>query len=128
MRHPGPRRNSSGVSPVPEAQLVIDPGARTVNVAISYYARTQLAESPIFVALKSTGRASMAPIRESFGTWERWRLSLIGEVFNLYNNANLVGYSGDLSNAAFGQPTNRASQVFGSGGPRAFQLAMRLTF
>ena len=59
---------------------------------------------------------------------ERWRLSLIGEVFNLYNKANLSGYSGDLTSAAFGQPTARYTQVFGSGGPRAFQLALRLMF
>jgi hypothetical protein len=59
---------------------------------------------------------------------ERWRWSLIGEVFNLYNKANLTGYSGDLTSAAFGQRTSRATQVFGSGGPRAFQLAMRVSF
>jgi hypothetical protein len=59
---------------------------------------------------------------------ERWRLSVIGEVFNLYNKANLTGYSGDLMSAGFGQPTSRATQVFGSGGPRAFQLAMRVSF
>lgn len=38
------------------------------------------------------------------------------------------GYSGDLASAGFGQPTSRATQVFGSGGPRAFQLAMRVSF
>jgi hypothetical protein len=59
---------------------------------------------------------------------EHWRLSFIGEVFNVCNVANLSGYSGDLTNAAFGQPTSRATQVFGSGGPRAFQLAMRASF
>ena len=59
---------------------------------------------------------------------ERWRLQLIGEVFNVYNKANLSNYSGDLTSAAFGQPTTRATQVFGSGGPRAFQLAMRVGF
>ncbi len=59
---------------------------------------------------------------------ERWRLSLIGEVFNLYNAANLSGYSSDLTSAAFGQPTARFTQSFGSGGPRAFQLAMRVSF
>jgi hypothetical protein len=58
----------------------------------------------------------------------RWRVSLIGEVFNVYNKANLTGYSGDLTSAAFGQPTSRATQVFGSGGPRAFQLATRVSF
>jgi hypothetical protein len=59
---------------------------------------------------------------------ERWRVSVIGEVFNLYNKANLNGYSGDLMSAGFGQPTSRAPQVFGSGGPRAFQLAVRVGF
>ncbi len=67
-------------------------------------------------------------LSRSFVFHERWRLSLIGEVFNLYNKANLTGYSGDLTSAAFGQPTSRATQVFGSGGPRAFQVAMRVSF
>jgi hypothetical protein len=62
----------------------------------------------------------------SFG--ERWRLTLIGEVFNLFNISNLSGRSGDLTSPGFGQPTGRVTQVFGSGGPRAFQLAMRVGF
>jgi hypothetical protein len=67
-------------------------------------------------------------LSRSFVFLERWRVSLIGEVFNLYNKANLTGYSGDLASPGFGQPTSRATQVFGSGGPRAFQLALRLSF
>jgi hypothetical protein len=67
-------------------------------------------------------------LSRSFVYREHWRISLIGEVFNLYNTANLTGFSGDLTSATFGQPTGRATQVFGSGGPRAFQLAMRLAF
>lgn len=59
---------------------------------------------------------------------ERWRVALIGEVFNLYNAANLSGYSGNLTNAAFGQPNARFTQVFGSGGPRAFQFGARVSF
>jgi hypothetical protein len=59
---------------------------------------------------------------------ERWRLALMGEVFNLYNAANLSGHSGNLTNAAFGQPTSRVTQVFGSGGPLAFQLGARVSF
>jgi hypothetical protein len=59
---------------------------------------------------------------------ERWRLALMGEVFNLYNAANLSGYSGNLTSAGFGQPTSRVTQVFGSGGPRAFQLGARISF
>jgi hypothetical protein len=59
---------------------------------------------------------------------KRYRLILIGEVFNLYNAANLSGYSGNLTSVAFGQPTSRATQVFGSGGPRAVQLGARVSF
>jgi hypothetical protein len=59
---------------------------------------------------------------------ERWQTTLIGEVFNLYNAANLSGHSGDLTSAAFGQPTSRVTQVFGSGGPRAFQFGVRVSF
>jgi hypothetical protein len=68
-------------------------------------------------------------LSRSFVFRDRWRASLIGEVFNLYNQSNLTGYSGDLTNrSTFGQPTGRATQVFGSGGARAFQLAVRLSF
>jgi hypothetical protein len=56
-------------------------------------------------------------------------LELIGEVFNLFNTANLTGFNGDLANpSTFGQPTGRSSPVFGSGGPRAAQLAARVSF
>jgi hypothetical protein len=57
------------------------------------------------------------------------KVAVFVEGFNVFNIANLGGYSYNLSNTAtFGQPTNRASQVFGSGGPRAFQLGGRFTF
>jgi hypothetical protein len=47
----------------------------------------------------------------------------------LFNIANLSGYSGNLRETAlFGQPTERVDQVFGSGGPRAFQLGARFEF
>ncbi|HKQ74100.1 MAG TPA: carboxypeptidase regulatory-like domain-containing protein [Blastocatellia bacterium] len=59
---------------------------------------------------------------------EELRLMLIGEVFNIFNIANLGGYSEDLQSANFGIPTTRTNQVFGSGGPRAFQFAARLSF
>ena len=67
-------------------------------------------------------------LTKTFKYRERWKLSLIGEVFNAYNKANLTGYSGDLTRLAFGQPTSRFTQVFGSGGPRAFQVALRAAF
>jgi hypothetical protein len=57
------------------------------------------------------------------------KLAVFFEVFNVFNVANLGGYSYNLSNTAtFGLPTNRATQVFGSGGPRASQIGGRFTF
>jgi hypothetical protein len=63
-------------------------------------------------------------------TWrEHYKLAVFTEMFNVFNVANLGGYSFNLSNTtSFGQPTNRASQVFGSGGPRALQLGSRVSF
>jgi hypothetical protein len=67
-------------------------------------------------------------LSRDFAFRERWRMTLIGEVFNLFNIANLSGRSGDLLGAGFGQATSRVTQVFGSGGPRAFQIAARVSF
>ena len=59
---------------------------------------------------------------------ERISISLMGEVFNLFNFANLTGYSNILNAVNYGQPSARAGQVFGSGGPRAFQVAAKVEF
>jgi len=67
-------------------------------------------------------------LSRDFAIADRWRLSLIGEAFNAFNIANLSGRSGDLLGPGFGQPTSRITQVFGSGGPRSFQLAARVSF
>ncbi|MBS1808691.1 MAG: carboxypeptidase regulatory-like domain-containing protein [Acidobacteria bacterium] len=82
---------------------------------------------------------------------EKIKLNLIAEGFNVLNIANLGGFSGSLASAAyirpvanssgvittagrpnpnnlFGQATSRVSPIFGTGGPRAFQFAARLSF
>lgn len=60
---------------------------------------------------------------------ERYKLNVFAEAFNVFNIANLGGISNTLNNpAAFGVPTSRSGQVFGSGGPRAFQLGGRFSF
>ena len=60
---------------------------------------------------------------------ERYKLNIFAEGFNIFNIANLGGISSTLNNpASFGVPTSRAGQVFGSGGPRAFQLGTRVSF
>ena len=80
---------------------------------------------------------------------ERARLEPVVEVFNLFNVTNVLGVSnvnysgfsnvlvrdsndpsspGFLRSTSFGRPVTTAGGVFGSGGPRAFQFAARVTF
>ncbi|HEV3468625.1 MAG TPA: TonB-dependent receptor [Pyrinomonadaceae bacterium] len=84
-----------------------------------------------------------------FALGERVRVEPIAEVFNLFNVTNVLGVSnvnysgfsnvlvrdsndpsspGFLRSSSFGTPVTTAGGVFGSGGPRAFQFAARLTF
>jgi hypothetical protein len=76
-------------------------------------------------------------LSKKFTYKERYTLSLFGEVFNAFNIANLKGYTFNLDTVSanpaaqtysFGQPTQRALQTFGSGGPRAFQFGGRFSF
>jgi hypothetical protein len=68
-------------------------------------------------------------LTKKFTFADRYTFSIFGEMFNVFNIANLSGYNFSLNNTAtFGQPTQRTSQVFGSGGPRALQLGARFTF
>ena len=48
-----------------------------VLVVISYYIRARMAESPLFARLKAEGRTSRAPIADSYGTAERWKVFFI---------------------------------------------------
>ncbi len=81
--------------------------------------------------------------------WHGVRVEPMVEVFNLFNVTNILGVSvknysgytnalvrdssdptdpGYLRSSGFGQAVNTAGGVFGSGGPRAFQFAVRATF
>jgi len=84
-----------------------------------------------------------------FRIGERVKVEPLMEVFNLFNVTNVLGFSksnysgfsnvlvrdsndptsaGFLRSSSFGQPVTTAGGVFGSGGPRAFQFAARVTF
>jgi hypothetical protein len=58
---------------------------------------------------------------------EKYKLELIATVFNIFNVSNLQGFNGRL-NDSFGQPTAKAGQAFGYGGPRAWEFAARFKF
>jgi hypothetical protein len=67
-------------------------------------------------------------LTREFHIKEKLTLSLMGEAFNLFNVANLTGYNNVLNEPNYGQPSARAGQAFGTGGPRAFQIASRVEF
>jgi hypothetical protein len=88
-------------------------------------------------------------VSKIFRISERVSIEPLAEVFNLFNVTNVLGVSnvnysgfsnvlvrdsnnpsspGFLRSSSFGQPVTTAGGVFGSGGPRAFQFAARLTF
>jgi len=88
-------------------------------------------------------------ISKTFKVGESMVIEPIAEVFNVFNVTNVLGVSnanysgfnnvlvrdsndpsqaGFLRSSSFGQPVTTAGGVFGSGGPRAFQLGARFTF
>ncbi|HQR37782.1 MAG TPA: TonB-dependent receptor [Blastocatellia bacterium] len=88
-------------------------------------------------------------VSRPFQIGENFSIEPIVEVFNLFNVTNILGVSnvngsgfanalvrdsndptspGFLKSSSFGTPVTTAGGVFGSGGPRAFQFAVRVQF
>jgi len=64
-------------------------------VAMSYYVRVRLKESPLFTRLKETGNTSTAPIRDSFGTWSKWKIFFL-VLFGATAGQAVVWYTGQF--------------------------------
>jgi hypothetical protein len=69
-------------------------------------------------------------VTKTFSFRERYHLRLIAEGFNIFNTSNVSNVNFNLLSpkGVFGQPNQRVGQTFGSGGPRAFQIAARVMF
>jgi hypothetical protein len=66
-------------------------------------------------------------LTKTFVYKERYKFAVLAEMFNALNISNLQGQSYTIG-SAFGIPSGRVTQTFGSGGPRALQLGARFTF
>jgi MFS family permease len=66
-----------------------------VLLAISVYIRLKLNESPIFLKMKSEGKGSKQPIRDSFGNWSNAKIVLLA-LFGAAAGQGVVWYTGQF--------------------------------
>jgi len=66
-----------------------------VLVVVSYYIRRRMSESPLFAKLKAEGKTSKAPIAESYGSAERWKVFFI-VLFGATAGQAVVWYTGQF--------------------------------
>jgi MFS family permease len=64
-------------------------------VAMSYYVRIRLKESPLFTRLRESGKTSTAPLRDSFGNWPAWKIFLL-VLFGATAGQAVVWYTGQF--------------------------------
>jgi MFS family permease len=64
-------------------------------LAASVWIRMSMEESPVFQQMKAEGRASRAPLRESFGQWANLKVVLIA-LFGLTAGQAVVWYTGQF--------------------------------
>jgi MFS family permease len=73
-----------------------------ILVAMSFYIRMKLAESPLYAALKSQGKTSTAPLREAFGNWANFKIVLL-VLFGATAGQGVVWYTGQFYALSFMQ-------------------------
>lgn len=66
-----------------------------ILLAISVYIRLKLHESPTFKKMKEEGKASKAPLKESFGQWRNLKIVLLA-LFGLTAGQAVVWYTGQF--------------------------------
>src|SRR5437763_2694048 len=71
-----------------------------VLVIISLWIRLTLKESPLFASIKAQGKASLAPLRESFGNWANLRIVLL-VLFGATAGQGIVWYTGQFYALSF---------------------------
>ncbi len=69
-------------------------------VAMSLYIRMKMKESPLFAALKSQGKTSLAPLKESFGRWSNLKIVLL-VLFGATAGQGIVWYTGQFYALSF---------------------------
>ncbi len=78
-------------------------------LAISIYIRLQLAESPVFQAMKNAGTTAKNPFRESFSSWQNSKLVLVA-LFGVAAGLTVIYYTSQFGTLYFLQGTARIAE------------------
>jgi MFS family permease len=81
-----------------------------VLVGMSLYIRLKLSESPLYAALKSQGKTSTAPLRESFAKWANFKIVLL-VLFGATAGQGIVWYTGQFYALSFLQSVMKVDIV-----------------
>ncbi|TAE22090.1 MAG: MFS transporter [Candidatus Kapaibacterium sp.] len=66
-----------------------------ILVVVSYFIRIKMKESPMFARLKASGKASVNPLKESFGNWYNLKFVLLA-LFGATAGQGVVWYTGQF--------------------------------
>src|ERR671927_1908487 len=83
-----------------------------VLVAIALYIRVRLQETPLFRRLKSAGKASTSPVKDSLGSGRNWGLILLA-LFGATAGQAVVWYQGQFQSRAYLEGTLKVDSVTG---------------
>jgi MFS family permease len=81
-----------------------------VLVGMSLYIRMRMNESPLFAALKSQGKTSVAPLKESFAHWGNLKIVLL-VLFGATAGQGIVWYTGQFYALSFLQSVMKVDMV-----------------
>src|SRR5687768_12724623 len=79
-------------------------------VGMSLYIRMKMKESPLFAALKSQGKTSAAPLKESFARWPNLKIVLL-VLFGATAGQGIVWYTGQFYALSFLQSVMKVDLV-----------------
>ncbi len=81
-----------------------------ILVGMSLYIRLKMKESPLFSSLKSQGKTSIAPLKDSFGNWKNFRIVLL-VLLGATAGQGIVWYTGQFYALSFLQSVMKVDIV-----------------
>jgi MFS family permease len=84
-----------------------------ILVGMSLYIRMRMSESPLFASLKSQGKTSTSPLRDSFANWKNLRIVLL-VLFGATAGQGIVWYTGQFYALSFLQSVMKIDIVTSS--------------